>query len=147
MNKITLDPSSLLAGAALALVAALAMGAQATAPPPTTTRSVMDYRRIPAANLVYIIGGNPFTVPVGRTLVITGIGNADVGSTLPIGDTFMILDGVQRRFPTRQYPTPVLSSLGTGIPIAAGSVVDFRPGSTLSSNASLAFATGYLEKL
>jgi hypothetical protein len=84
MNKITLDPSSLIAGAALTLVATFAMGAQSSTPqPPAKDAAPTAHPQAPARpaarDLVLLESPQAFTVPAGRYLVITGVGHESDG--------------------------------------------------------------------
>jgi len=73
-------------------------------------------------DMVQIRGGTPYTVPTGRRLVLTALGNIDggVGSTQVIG----VLVNGQREAVTNNTSSPSMTSLPVGLAASAGDVVE-----------------------
>jgi hypothetical protein len=144
MQKIELHPTSLLAGAVLAVLTLVAM---APTPPPASTAPTPP-GLIPARNMVQIKEGVPYVVPVGQLLVITGLGSTGAvqGSSVVLN-----VNGVQEVlvYSAVQSGTgfdPEVRSIvpvPAGLAIPAGSVVlvDDNTGPTLTGR-----AWGYVER-
>jgi hypothetical protein len=147
MDKITLDPSSLLAGAALTVVATLAMGAQPAAPPApfAASAAALSIPGSPSAkDMVYLRESKDdagFTVPEGRYLVITGVGQDRSPTLQPETWTAIQLTvGSLKRSFSLTGPE-LVHDLGTGIAVEAGEKVVIGD----SSKRGFAFLVGYLE--
>jgi hypothetical protein len=78
MQKIELHPTSLLAGAALAVLAFVAMAPT----PPLASTAPTPPGLIPARSMIQIKQSTPYVVPAGQLLVITGVGST-AGNYLP----------------------------------------------------------------
>jgi hypothetical protein len=138
VNKFEIHPASLLAGAALAVLAFVSM-----APAPVQQpSSPAPLGMVPARNMVQIKEGTPYTVPVGVYLVVTGVGSNSVGGC---GITLFVNGGVE----CTCYPAlPGCTNdsiearsvvpIPTGFALPAGSVI------TLSGGGGRAW--GYLER-
>jgi hypothetical protein len=90
----------------------------------------------------------PYSVPEGHALIITGIGAADVATSITPCEGWILIDGTKEFYFTggRTFDTdgsaygPVHQSLGTGCPVLPGQVVD------MESPAGKLYILGYTER-
>lgn len=75
MRTLQLHPASLLCGIGLACLAMICMGQTPQAPAPTLASRSQPLPMIQARDFVQIRQGQPYTVPTGKILVITALGN------------------------------------------------------------------------
>jgi hypothetical protein len=146
MPKLELHPVSLVAGAALAVLAFVAM---APAPPPPSAQPIYN-GLVPAVAMVQIQEGVPYVVPAGKMLVITGIGASNFACTSCASTPVLRVNGVPT-CATAIGPGTGADSAGAssvspvpiGLAIPAGAIVDVDDASPFSVTGR---AWGYLDR-
>jgi len=128
MRLLTLHPASLTLGLVLGGVALLSMSQAIVATSPLR----IEYSPHPR-DMVQISQGTPYTVPQGRLLVVTALGNTD-GSGNNAGLRVNGQIELSSVFVFAQNP-PSLCPLPTGFTVPAGAVVDVFGGPSLTGRA------------
>ena len=139
MKPLQLHPLSALVGLAVATLALLAMS-QATAGSNRINRELLVAYGPHARDMVVIREGTPYTVPHGKLLVMTAIGNSGF---IQMASTFLV-NGVPEGASALGgcWPSmPTIHRLPPGHAVPAGSVVE------VVSDGTVGRAWGYLESL
>jgi hypothetical protein len=125
MKTITLHPTSLLVGVALAILGLVTMGQKLVPTAPDIVRVAVvgpvDVPPLPS-DYVEILEGAPFVVPVGQLLFVTALGTDTTGG-LP---TWMEIDG-SRVITVDRWEETIGSSMQpvpAGLVAQSGSVVE-----------------------
>jgi hypothetical protein len=127
---ITLQPLSLLVGAAMIGVIGLTVSATPPAGGPTgRDAQLVTIDGQPAArDMVVIHQGSPYTVPAGKILLITQYGDSGVLDVLTAGVNVDGVGVVKRRAfcngGVSSYDIPSLHPISGGYPVHAGSIVE-----------------------
>ncbi len=152
MNRsLTIDLPSVAIGGAAAVLLAVTMGFSQVSSTPTGPQrpgphSVLAgnlHARPAARDLVFIKHDAPlYTVPVGKILVIVGVGETGPNTGPAFREVGLVIDGQPTGF---QFLSNSLDTWNfwTGIPVAEGSTVDlsYNPATGFTA----AYITGYLE--
>lgn len=153
MNTLRLHTPSLAVGIGLAGLLWISLGASPSAAQspvrvptqaagPANVAAMGGAQRLPARDLVYLREGDSFTVPMGRILVLTGIGgggpDSSSGAVIRTRTVNLEVDGVLTQYMVPN--TSVMHTLMTGRPVAGGSTVE-----VVASQLAEGFFTGYLE--
>jgi len=130
-RSFSIHPGSLLAGVLLTGLALLSMSQT-----PVLNARTVNVQYLPdPRDYVQIKFGFPYTVPAGKILVVTALGNTDGSGSF----NSLKVDGVPELTAIHGYPQnpPSIAPVATGFSIPAGSVVEVDSTST-------ARAWGYL---
>jgi hypothetical protein len=121
LRPFTLQPLSLVLGLAFGLACFVAMGQSSISSTPIGTPVRIEYMPHPR-DMIVIQQGVPFTVPPGKLLVMTALGNTNADGQ---GAVLMVNGAVElaNAFVYAQNP-PSVCPIPIGLALPAGSVVE-----------------------